>query len=132
MPDEGHICVGDDIRLSFRSIGAGEPVIIPLACWTEEFDVLADRHHLIFYDPRNRGGSTAVDLTRISFDHDIADLDAVRAHFALDRASLIGWSYMGAVVARYAMTHPERVRRLVMVCGPPIRRLPHAEAINRM
>lgn len=131
--DEGCVLVDGDIRLNVRTMGSGDPpVIIPGACWSEEFDVLANHRRLIFYDQRNRGGSTAVDLARISFDNDIADLDAVRAHLSIDRAALIGWSYMGAVVARYAMLNPQRVARFVMVCGPPVRRLPHADAINRM
>lgn len=130
--EEGYVEVADGVRLFVRSVGSGDAVIVPLACWTEEFDVLADRRRLIFYDPRNRGGSTAVALERISFQNDIDDLDAVRASFGLSRVSLIGWSYFAAVVARYAMDHPAAVSRFVMVCGPPIRRVPHADVINRI
>ena len=130
--DEGFIDVGDGVRLYFRAIGAGDAVVIPLACWTEEFDVLAGRRRVIFYDPRSRGGSTTLDLAQISFENDIRDLEAVRASLGLERVSLIGWSYFGGVVARYAMENPEHVERLVMVCGPPMRRVPHSGAINRM
>jgi pimeloyl-ACP methyl ester carboxylesterase len=132
VAEEGYIDVADGARLFFRSVGSGDAVIIPLACWTEEFDVLADGRRLIFYDPRNRGGSTAVDLPHISFQNDVDDLEAIRAHLALDRVALIGWSYFAAVVARYAMEYPRRVSRFVMVCGQPIRRLPYADAITRM
>ena len=129
---EGFIEVERDLRLYFRSLGEGETVFIPLVSWTEEFDVLAKGRRLIFYDPRNRGQSTAVALERISFQNDIRDLEAVRNYFGLPKASLIGWSYFGAVVARYAMDFPEHVQRLIMVCGPPIRRSPHSEAVNRV
>ena len=57
---------------------------------------------------------------------------SIRKHFALEKISLIGWSYFGGVVARYAMEFPEHVARFVMVCGPPIRRLPHSDTINRV
>lgn len=132
MTEEGFIQADADVRLYFRHVGEGPAVVIPLACWTEEFDVLARGRRVIFYDPRNRGQSTAVAIERISFANDIGDLEAVRRHFGLDKISLIGWSYFGGVVARYAMEYPERVERLVMVGGPPIRRVPHNEAVNRI
>jgi proline iminopeptidase len=129
---EGFVEAEDGVRLYFRTQGDGEGVLIPLVTWTEEYDVLAGVRRLIFYDPRNRGRSTAVALERISFQNDIRDLEAIRNHFALEKISLIGWSYFGGVVARYAMEFPERVDRLVMVCGPPIRRLPHSDTINQV
>ena len=131
-PQEGFIESKPDVRLYFRAIGEGHPVLIPLVSWTEEFDALASGRRLIFYDPRNRGQSSAVALERISFQNDVCDMEAARKHFGFAKVSLIGWSYFGAVVARYAMDFPEHVHRFVMVCGPPIRRSPHSEAINRV
>jgi proline iminopeptidase len=129
---EGFIEVEQDVRLYFRSLGEGETVVIPLVSWTEEFDALAGGRQLIFYDPRNRGQSTAVPLERISFQNDVCDLEVIRNHFGLAKMSLIGWSYFGGIVARYAMEFPEHVQRFVMVCCPPIRRSPHSDAVNRV
>ncbi len=131
-PQEGFIQAQPDIQLYFRSIGDGDTVLIPLVSWTEEFDVLANGRRIIFYDPPNRGQSSAIPLERISFQNDVRDLEVVRSHFGLERVSLVGWSYFGAVVARYAIDFPEHVKHFVMVCGPPIRRSPHNEAINRV
>jgi pimeloyl-ACP methyl ester carboxylesterase len=129
---EGWVEAAEGVRLYFRSVGEGEPVVIPLVDWTREYEALAARRRLISYDPRSRGRSTAVDAGKISFSSDVQDLEALRGHLGLERFSLIGWSYYGGVVARYAMEFPERVRRLAMVCGPPIRRSPHTEAMNRV
>jgi proline iminopeptidase len=129
---EGWVEAAEGVRLYFRAVGEGEPVVIPLVDWTREFETLADRRRVISYDPRSRGRSTAVDPGRISFASDVQDLEALRRHLRLERFSLIGWSYYGGVVARYAMEFPERVRRLAVVCGPPIRRSPHTEAMNRV
>jgi proline iminopeptidase len=52
---------------------------------------------------------------QIGIDHEVADLEAIRQHFGQEQVSLIGWSYLGGVVARYAMAYPERVGRLVQV-----------------
>ena len=123
---EGFIEVEAGVRLYFRTVGEGEAVVIPLVSWSEEFDVLAKGHRVIFYDPRNRGQSTAVEPKRVSFQNDMRDLEAVRRHLGLEKISLIGWSYFGGVVARYAMEFPERIRHLVMVppscCRRPARR----------
>jgi proline iminopeptidase len=58
-----------------------------------------------------------VDSTRLGIDHEVRDLEFVRAQLGLDRLTLIGWSYLGAVVALYAAEHPNRVDRLVQI-GP--------------
>ena len=130
--EEGSVEAGEGVRLYFKSIGEGEVAVIPLVSWTEEFDVLARGRRVIFYDPRNRGQSTAVELERISFANDVLDLETVRRHFAVEKISPVGWSYFAGVVARYAMDFPERVERFVMVGGPPIRRQPYSEGINRV
>lgn len=54
---------------------------------------------------------------RIGIEWDLRDLEAVRSHFGIGRVSLVGWSYLGAVVALYAAERPERVRRVVQI-GP--------------
>src|SRR5262245_52037197 len=123
---------GEGVRLYFRAVGEGDPVVVPLVEWTREYDVLAAGRRIISYDPRSRGRSAAVAPEKISFAADVADLEALRKHLGLERFSLIGWSYYGGVVARYAMEFPARVRRVAVVCGPPIRRSPGMEAANRV
>jgi pimeloyl-ACP methyl ester carboxylesterase len=111
----------DGTDLFVRVLGDGAPVILPLASWCEEFDALADQNQVILYDPRGRGRSSPIQPACASFERDIADLEAVRAHLDLDIFALIGWSYFGGVVARYAMLHPEYVARLVLVGSTPVR-----------
>ncbi len=48
-------------------------------------------------------------------DRDVADLEALRARLGLDRMTLLGHSYGGALAAAYLAAHPERVSRLVLV-----------------
>ncbi|WP_327727683.1 alpha/beta fold hydrolase [Streptomyces sp. NBC_00487] len=43
----------------------------------------------------------------------VADLDAVRQHFALDRPVLLGHSWGAQLALSYAPAHPERVGGLV-------------------
>jgi pimeloyl-ACP methyl ester carboxylesterase len=54
----------------------------------------------------------------------------VRTHFRIGRMSLIGWSYLGAMVAHYALRHPEHVTLLVQVDPIPPRRDPYTAQDN--
>jgi len=115
------VAASDGAELYVHISGTGAPVIIPLACWCEEYEILADRNQLILYDPRGRGRSSAIESGCASFEADVQDLERVREHLDLDMIALIGWSYFGGVVARYAMRYPERVARLVLVGASPVR-----------
>jgi pimeloyl-ACP methyl ester carboxylesterase len=130
--EQGIIELRSDLQIFYRDVGEGdETVIIPLACWTENFDRLATGRRLIYYDPRGRGRSSAIAVDDASFDADLADLEAVQRNACNGRASFIGWSYFGGVVARYAMLHPERVRRVITIGGMPIRKRPWMEIVDK-
>lgn len=117
---EGYIQVEEGLRLYYSIVGDGpETVIIPAASWlVADFEPLVQGRTLLFYDQRNRGRSDVVqDTSRIGINYEAQDLEVIRQHFELERLSLIGWSYLGGVVALYTMEHPERVNRLVLLCS---------------
>ena len=116
---EGTIPTGDGVRLAYHLVGDGPvTVVIPGACQLlEDLRPLAQERRLIFYDQRGRGQSDRdPDPEHIWTDYEVRDLDAVRRHFGLDQMAVMGWSYMGAIVALYAGQFPERVSRMVMMC----------------
>jgi proline iminopeptidase len=114
------VATPDGVELFVRVIGSGAPVVIPLACWCEEYEALEDRNQVVLYDPRGRGRSSSIAPGCGSFETDVQDLECVRGHLDLEMIVPIGWSYFGGVVARYAMMYPERVARLVLVGGTPV------------
>lgn len=80
------------------------------------FERLAAHRTFILYDQRGRGQSSVVtDSTKLTADQDLADLEAVRAHFRLERPALIGHGWGAGLAALYALHHPEHVARLVMI-----------------
>ena len=110
----------DGVNLYGRIVGSGpDTVIIPLGAWlARDLKPLSRSRTLIFYDLRSRGASGYIsDPERLGLDFDVADLEAVRSHFAVERFSLLGWSYLGAVVALYAAEFPQHVKAVVQI-GP--------------
>ena len=123
-PPQGYIEVDDSIRLFYQIVGAGsDTVVIPAAMYfTEDLGPLASGRTLIFYDMRGRGRSSRVlDGSKLGFEFEIEDLETIRQHFQIDRMSLIGFSYLGAVVALYAAEYPDHVTRIVQMGAMPPR-----------
>lgn len=118
---EGHVTADDGTRLWYRSLGEGpEVLVVPAALYLEEaLAPLAAGRRVVFYDPRNRGRSDAADLSTVSLDRQIADLEALREELGIERMALLGWSGLGMEMAVYTLRHPERVTRLVQVSAVP-------------
>lgn len=124
----------DGVRLHVRIVGDGpQTVLVPVGFYLEDLLApLADPGRtLVFYDPRGRGRSDAVDSSQVSLKHQLADLDAVRRHVGAERVALIGWSGLGMELAVYAIRHPDRVTRLVQVAPVPPSWAPHTDRAIR-
>jgi pimeloyl-ACP methyl ester carboxylesterase len=122
--EEGFVTGEGGVRLYYQKAGGGGPVIIaPGRLFVfEELRALADRHTVIAYDMRNRGRSEPVkDGAQLGIGHDVRDLEAVRRHFNVPRAHLVGYSYLGLMVVLYAMEHPARVDRIVQLGPVPMK-----------
>jgi proline iminopeptidase len=109
------------VTLYVVKYGAGPNVVIApgrLFIENEFRDLARPDRTLVLYDMRNRGASSRVeDESQINIAEDVRDLEALRRHLGAPRASLIGYSYLGLMVALYATEHPDRVERLVQI-GP--------------
>lgn len=120
IPEQGYITTADSVRLFYQKIGVGEQkVLIPgHFLLYDDFKHLAEDKTLVFYDMRNRGNSKPVyDRNKISIHHDIRDLEEVRNYFGFDKVGLVGYSYLGKMVAMYAYEYPENVERVIQL-GP--------------
>ena len=121
---EGFVKTGDGVELYYVKAGTGaQTVILPARLFTfEDFRWLSARYTLISYDMRNRGRSSRVeDLDKISLAADVADLEAVRRHFDVEKFHTIGYSYLGLMVVLYTLEHPERVERVVQIGPVPLK-----------
>ena len=128
---EGWVATPDSARLFYRTVGRGRDTIIAihggpgvdLESIAGDFAPLGARHVVIFYDQRGTGRSTLPrDTTRLTAAQQVADLDAVRRHFGIARATLVAHSYGPLLAATYAIAHPDAVRRMVFFGPVPPRR----------
>jgi proline iminopeptidase len=78
-----------------------------------------DRAPVIRWDQRGCGRSERCPGPWTT-DRFVADLDAVRRHYGLDRMVLLGHSWGAQLALSYTLTHPERVSTLVYVSGTGI------------
>lgn len=114
-------------ELYCREVGQGTPVIVlhggpdfDIAYLLPELDRLSDKFHLIYYDQRGRGRSADhVKPEDVTLESEMADLDEVRKHFHLDKVVLLGHSWGTVLALEYALRHPERVSRLVLMDPAP-------------
>jgi proline iminopeptidase len=83
------------------------------------FDAVAADRAVVYYDQRGCGRSNRPDPATCTMDAFVADLDAVRATVGAERFVLAGSSFGGFVGLSYAVSHPDRLDRLVLVGTAP-------------
>lgn len=82
------------------------------ADWDRVWAALPADFAVLRYDQRGFGGSAAV--AGVPYSH-VADLLALLDTRGIGQADLIGLSQGGSVACHFALEHPQRVRRLVLV-----------------
>lgn len=116
----------DGTRIAIAAIGQGPPLLraahwlshvehdLDSPVWRPWLQALSQQHRYIRYDQRGCGLSEhAVD--DFSLEAWVGDLEAVVNSLGLQRFPLIGMSQGGAVAIAYALRHPQKVSRLVLL-----------------
>jgi proline iminopeptidase len=109
-----------------RRIGSGPPVVVlhggPGAhhdYLLPGFDALARGRTLLYYDQRGGGRSPVGRDVPVGWREQVADLEALRIRWGLERLTLAGYSWGGLLAMLYATEHPVRVARLALVSPAP-------------
>lgn len=130
----GQIVTADSVTIHYKVFGTGRDTIIALhggpgfssTYLLPGLEGLGRNHVVIAYDQRGSGRSTVItDSIRLRLADHVRDLDAVRQHFGLRQATLLGHSWGAGLAAFYAKAHPDRVNRMILVGAMPPRRTPY-------
>jgi pimeloyl-ACP methyl ester carboxylesterase len=85
--------------------------------WDHMAPHLAERYRVLVPDQRGHGDTSHPDsYTTQEFADDV---EALRAHWGIERFTLVGLSMGGHNSIAYASQHPERVERLIIIDIPP-------------
>jgi pimeloyl-ACP methyl ester carboxylesterase/AraC-like DNA-binding protein len=118
----------DGTRLAYAVMGEGPPLVKAAnwlnhlehdwksPVWRHWLQEFTNGHTLIRYDERANGMSDW-DTPEISFEAFVDDLECVVDSAGVDTFDLLGISQGASVAIAYAVRHPERVRRLLIVGG---------------
>ena len=111
-------------RIAYLDIGGGPPVILvhgfggSLWQWEYQQAALASHYRVITLDLPGSGFSDKPDLAYTP-DEMIAFFRGFMDALGIQKAALVGNSMGGGLVIGMAVTHPERVDRVVLISGMP-------------
>jgi non-heme chloroperoxidase len=118
------VVIAPGLTLNVAELGSGPPVVLVhglpsnLGDWAALPERLAALgHRVVAYDRAGYGYSSrpAAGEQGYSFDSNARDLHALLAALELKRALLVGWSYGGGVVQRFAAEAPEKTAGIVLL-----------------
>ena len=117
-----HVTTTDGVRIYYEEHGTGQPIVLAYGIggnagmWQPNVAALAAGHRLILWEPRGHARSESPDdPRRVSFGHWVLDLHDLLGHLGLEHAVVGGLSLGGGIATRFTLTHPHRVRALVVV-----------------
>jgi len=125
---DGFVSAEDGVRLYYRIEGSGPEALVvvhggpgfSLESVRADFGPLAAHRRVIYYDQRGNGRSSLIDdPAALALPRHIADLEAIRRHFGLEKMVLLGNSWGGLLISAYAIAHPERVERMILDAPAP-------------
>ena len=109
-----------NVTLNYRLQGSGTPLVCIhgvgsyLEAWEGVAERLADRFRILTFDLRGHGRSTKVG-GRYEIDDFVGDVLALADHAGFETFHLAGFSLGGLIAQRLALTHQERIQRLVLL-----------------
>ncbi len=125
--DLHHIPLPTGVTLDVAVAGhAGNPPIILLhgfpeshRTWRDVIPDLAKDHFVLAPDQRGFARSSKPEsVEHYTPDKIVGDLLALADHFGIDRFTLVGHDWGGAIAWMAALQHPQRIARLVIVNAP--------------
>ncbi len=114
------------IKLYYEIVGSGKDTIIflhgtpsTMYAFVNDLDILSNHFTMIFYDQRGGGRSSLIlDPDSLTWQENIKDLEAIRAHFNITKLNLMGISWGSALAVLYANDYLEYINSLILFPMP--------------
>jgi len=109
------------IGIHYEEHGSGPPLVMigglgaDTYLWSKQVPVFAERLRVVVFDNRGAGESDKPDEP-YSIPMMVDDTVGLMRAIGIDRAHVMGASLGGLIAQELALTHPEMVDRLVLVC----------------
>jgi len=121
------------MKLNYQIHGEGEPLIIlhglfgTLENWGAQIKVLSENFRVIAADMRNHGRSPH--SAEIDYELMASDIAELMQDLNLNKAHIIGHSMGGKAAMQFAITHPELIKKLIIVDIAPVEYSPHHDDV---
>ncbi|HEU0097161.1 MAG TPA: alpha/beta hydrolase [Allosphingosinicella sp.] len=119
------LATGVTLNVASAGPGEGEPILFlhgfpeSHRTWRHQLDGLSDLYRVFAPDQRGFAASDKPEgVENYETDRIVADVMALADALGLDRFTLAGHDWGGAVAWTAALTHPVRVKRLIIVNAP--------------
>ena len=116
---------GVELDVAVAGHGGNPPIILlhgfpeSHRTWRDVIPDLAKDHFVLAPDQRGYARSSKPEgVENYAPDRIVADLIALADHFGIDRFTLVGHDWGGAIAWMAALQHPKRVAKLVIVNAP--------------
>lgn len=122
----------DGVKIHYVTQGTGPLVVLLHGCpdhwlgWYQQIPALAQHFQVVAIDLRGYNLSDQpTGVENYTIDKLVGDVLAVLRHFQRDKAMIVGHDWGGFIAWCFAMAHPDRIDRLVIL------NLPHPACLQR-
>jgi proline iminopeptidase len=127
------------LNLTYETQGTGAEIVIivhggaglPHEYFHPMLSNLSRYAKLVYFDRRADTLSTSGSQQMATLEEMAQDIDALRVALGVNRVTLLGHSFGGAIALNYALSHPDNVKRLILVSASPVIENPY-EAEKRI
>ena len=131
-PGEEGFADSNGVKIHYVTMGSG-PLVVMIHgfpdfsyTWRDQMPVLAKHFQVVAVDLRGYNKSDHPEgVENYTMDKLVGDIDAVVRHFKQDKAVIVGHDWGGAIAWAFAMGHPDKTERLIIL------NLPHPRGLSR-
>jgi pimeloyl-ACP methyl ester carboxylesterase len=120
-----HLPTGVELDVTFGGVRGGEALIFlhgfpeSHRTWRHQLAGLSDDYYVVAPDQRGYAGSSKpAEVSDYAPDKPVADLIALADALEIERFTLVGHDWGGAIAWMAALRHPDRIGRLIIANAP--------------